>query len=108
MKEHNETVGDIHRYTDLFHFALTVEGCSLLAKSSTEVAESLKGQSQKLEETKSLCSAISDLVIQAGSSLTHISNLQATVQMLVSNSAEVECISLSIAKMGLNLDGMPY
>lgn len=48
-REHRDTVGDIHRYTHIFHFALTIEGCSLLAKSSTEVGDSLKEQSQKLE-----------------------------------------------------------
>ena len=105
-KEHSETTGDIHRYTNLFHFALTIEGCSMLAKSSAEVAESLKGQAQKLEETKSLCSAIPDLVIQVGSSLAQISNLQAAIQMLASKSAEVEDLSRGIAKIELDLDGM--
>jgi hypothetical protein len=107
-KEHNETIGDIHRYTDLFHFALTIEGCSLLAKSSADVADTLKEQATKLEETKKLYGAIPDLVTQVEASLVQISSLQATVQVLVGRSAELETMSRSISSLKISVDGKSY
>ena len=63
VQEHREAMEDIHRYTGIFDFALTIGGCALLAISTSETATALKEQARKIEETKSLCINIPDLLV---------------------------------------------
>lgn len=104
-KEHRETTRDIQRYTQVFHFALTIEGCSLLAKSSEDVENALQQQTQKLEETKGLCRAIPDLVAKLDSSLSQLSDILATVHALGDHSTQLGTISDGIAELRIAVDG---
>jgi hypothetical protein len=97
VKDHREAIEDIHRYTEVFNFALTVEGCVLLSTSSTETLNALKEQAQKIEETKVLCMAMPDLVIQIEASLARLSFIQDIVQALPDMSTELASISREVS-----------
>ncbi|KAL9637688.1 MAG: hypothetical protein Q9164_002040 [Protoblastenia rupestris] len=43
-KEHQESIQELRAFVQWIQFALTVDGCALLAKTSAEVLESLKNQ----------------------------------------------------------------
>jgi hypothetical protein len=98
-KEHREAVEDIHRYTQIYNFALTVEGCSLLAKSSTEMSVALKQQAQKMGETRQLCAAIPDLVVQIDASMVQISTIHSLVQGLPGYLEEMDSISKDMSQL---------
>jgi hypothetical protein len=103
-KEHREAIEDIHRYTQVFNFALTVEGCALLAKSSVETSAALKLQAQKMEETRQLCGAIPDLVAQIDASLNQMAIISSFVQGLPNVSEKLASISHGIAHLKIAAD----
>ncbi|KAF1956811.1 hypothetical protein CC80DRAFT_504610 [Byssothecium circinans] len=98
-KEHIQAMEEIHRYTQTFNFALTIAGCSLLSKSSSEVIATLQQQALKLNETKQLCATIPDLVSQIEASLTQISDLQAFVQSIAVQTTALPSISRDLADL---------
>ena len=64
-KEHRETVDALHRYTQMYELALTVDGCQLLCKTSNEVSKSLRCQLKLLENTQKISLAMPELVAKA-------------------------------------------
>ena len=98
-KEHREVIEDIHRYTEVFNFALTVNGCALLATSTTETATALKDQAQKIEETKVLCMAMPDLLTQFETSLDRISVIQSLIEALPDSTPELALISQGVSEL---------
>ena len=98
-KELREAIEDIHRYTDIFEFALTVDGCALLAKSSSETASALKEQAQKIEETKKLCGSIPNLVAQMETFSDQIMKILSIVQDLPHHTKELASVSQGISDL---------
>ncbi|KAL1594508.1 hypothetical protein SLS60_010268 [Paraconiothyrium brasiliense] len=96
-KEHRISMQKIHRYTQIFTFALTIEGCSLLSQSVREVTVALQEQEKKLKETKKLCGSIPNLISQIEQSLDQISSIQALVYALPDHSRELSVISDDIS-----------
>jgi hypothetical protein len=98
-KEHRETIKDLQRYIQLFHFALTVEGCTLLSKSSTEVTAGLQTQIRQIEETKALCVAIPDLAVKLDITLSQISDVVSLVNDLSDQSAKLTILEQNIVDL---------
>jgi hypothetical protein len=98
-KEHRETIAEIQRYTKVFHFALTVEGCALAAKSAAETAVALEEQIRKIEDIEKHCSAFPDLVAQSGESLAQISTIMSLIQSIPNNASELASISQGISQL---------
>ena len=54
-KEHRKNLQDLKQWTETFHFALTIDGCRLLSRTSREVELNLQYQ---LEETRKISLAV--------------------------------------------------
>lgn len=94
-KEHQETIQEVQRLAQVFHFALTIEGCSLLAKSA-DVVKSLEDQSRKLEETKQSCESIPGLKDQMIASLAKTSKILQAIQALTAGFKELDKIASGV------------
>ncbi len=92
-KEHQQVTSAILRWVHTFQFALTIDGCVLLSKTTGEVSAILNYQLETLDETKKIAHIVPGLLQsteQASNSINQVLNA-------VSSLAEVQ---KSIASLG--------
>ncbi|KAF2121753.1 hypothetical protein BDV96DRAFT_639840 [Lophiotrema nucula] len=95
-KEHREAIEDIQRFAQIFHFALNIEGRSLLARTTAEARSALQEQAQRLEETKKFCESIPGLGTKIDSSLDEVTKISVAVQELAAHAVQVESIARQV------------
>jgi len=79
---------DLCRYSATFHFALSIEGCALLSKTSGEVSRILEEQLKILQKAREVTQAIPDLQSQLASACENITRV---IQVATSSeSAKIE------------------
>ena len=61
-KEHQEVISAILRWIHTFQFALTIDGCVLLSKASSDVSAILTNQLKTLHETKKIAHLVPGLL----------------------------------------------
>lgn len=66
---------DLSRYSATFHFALSIEGCALLSKTSGEVSQILEEQLKILQKAQEVTQAIPDLQSQLASACENITRV---------------------------------
>lgn len=66
---------DLSRYSATFHFALSIEGCALLSKTSGEVSQILNQQLEVLQKARKVAQAIPDLQSQLALTCDNITRI---------------------------------
>lgn len=106
-KSFRQYVRDLHAYTALFSLALSVQGCTMLSRTSSEVSEVLQKECQTLEETRNIVAGVAGLEKQINEQLAS----KATVlQLLVSFSgvaSDVATISQGVRDLWSIAKGEP-
>ena len=78
-KEYRQTIQDLKQWVEMFHFALTMEGCRLLARSSHEVFSALKTQ---LDETSKISKVVPSLEKSAAETADRLKQILSAVSSL--------------------------
>ena len=99
-KEHQEVISAILRWIHTFQFALTIDGCVLLSKASSEVSAILTNQLRTLDETKKIAHLVPGLLRsteKATDSLSEVLNA-------VSSLAEIQKSMTSLGETVQNIE----
>ena len=82
-KEHQEVVSAMLRWIHTFQFALTIDGCVLLSKASSEVSAILTNQLKTLDETKKIAHLVPGLLRSTEKATDSLSEVLNAVSSLV-------------------------
>ena len=99
-KEHQEVISAILRWIHTFQFALTIDGCVLLSRASSEVSAILTNQLRTLDETKKIAHLVPGLLRsteKATDSLSEVLNA-------VSSLAEIQKSMTSLGETVQNIE----
>lgn len=104
-KEHRQLIEDLHRYSQIFKFALNVEQCELLSKTSNEVAAILDHQIEILAETEKVCSAMPDLIAHTKEASDMAQEMVVALDILVDKSHDIDKISQGVKHLEIYANG---
>ena len=99
-KEHQEVISAILRWIHTFQFALTIDGCVLLSKASSEVSAILTNQLKTLDETKKIAYLVPSLLRSTEKATESISELLNAVSSL----AEIQESVTSLGQTVQNIE----
>ena len=98
-KDHRQAIEDLHRWMHVFNYALTIDGCTLLARTADEVFSFLSSQVKILEETKRISNSLPVLLRSAEEAMKSTETLQNTVSALRKVDTAVADIARGVQKL---------
>jgi SpoVK/Ycf46/Vps4 family AAA+-type ATPase len=103
-KENRTAVQDLQGFIQTFQFALTIDGCALLSKTSNEVSDILNNQLETFRRLKELPNYFSTLSINISKESDQVSQILHIVTSLSDASVELHTISGGIQRVEQKLE----
>jgi hypothetical protein len=94
--EHRQAITDLHRYVEVSKFALSVDGCAVLAQIADNVEEVLSRQAQWLGETRRVCTVRPGLMDKVDEALGQVKSALDALKALLDFTIEVAEVSKGV------------
>jgi hypothetical protein len=94
--EHRRAITDLHRYVEVFQFALSVDGCAVLAQIADNVEEVLSRQAQWLGGTRRVCTVRPGLMDKVDEALGQVKSVLDALKALLDFTIEVAEVSKGV------------
>ena len=98
-KEHQEVISAILRWIHTFQFALTIDGCVLLSKTTREVSAILGYQLKTLDETKKIAHLVPGLLQSTEKATESISEVLNAVSSLAEIQKDMTSLGETVQKI---------